>query len=505
MKITLDFSSKQFTSSDLRILSAFNKQTSNEKSEESSLINSHWDKELSTIFDSLPTSKRFKGSVSSSYKFYSTDGTPIYVAGLGSKKNANYETVRKSIANAFKAALAEEVKSISIDVDGFNLKRDVAQTVKIIAETLCLTNFKFDKYKSNKAKSKIEQVYLTSKDGRAKAKSNKMLELASITSSSVNFCRDLIHEVPNVLNSESFAKQIQDDASKNLKGVKIKILKKQELKKEKMNLLLSVNAGSAFEPRLVHLTYTPKKKSKTSKHIAIIGKGITFDTGGYSLKPSASIVTMKGDMGGAATIYGAFRAAVLSKSPHKITCLLPMTDNAINASATMPDSVIKGRSGTTVEILNTDAEGRLILADALDYACDLEPDAIIDAATLTGACLVALGTEVCAIMGNDKKLTKKILDSAKAENEYMWELPIIPEWRDDIKSKTADIKNMGGSRWGGTAKAAAFLERFVKNDISWAHLDIAGVSDDQSHLPYCPSHGGSGVIIRSLVHYLSQA
>ncbi|MCK5073973.1 MAG: leucyl aminopeptidase, partial [Bacteriovoracaceae bacterium] len=235
---------------------------------------------------------------------------------------------------------------------------------------------------------------------------------------SVNFGRDLVNEPPNHLNSETMAKQIEKDASK-LSGVKIKILDKAALKKEKMNLFLSVNAGSHYAPRLVHLTYTPKKATKKTKHLALVGKGLTFDTGGYSIKPSASMVNMKFDMAGAATAYAAFRAAVLCNAGIKISCILGLTDNAIGPEATMPDSIVTGRNGKTVEILNTDAEGRLVLADCLDYTCDQNPDAIIDVATLTGAVLVALGGEICGLMGNDQKLAKKLLDSAGAMDEYM--------------------------------------------------------------------------------------
>jgi len=170
--------------------------------------------------------------------------------------------------------------------------------------------------------------------------------------------------------------------------------------------------------------------------------------------------------------------------------------------ATVPDTIITGRNGKTVEILNTDAEGRLILADVVDYACDLKPDAIIDAATLTGACLVALGKEVCAILGNNQKLIDKIKDSAQKTDEYIWQLPIIPEFREDIKSKVADIKNIGSPMRAGTAIGAAFIENFIKNDIAWAHLDIAGVSEDQSHLGYCPAHGSSGLMVRTLYNFL---
>jgi len=287
--------------------------------------------------------------------------------------------------------------------------------------------------------------------------------------------------------------------------VKIKILNKAQIKKEKMGMFLSVNAGSAFEPRLVHLTYVPAKSTSKTKHVALVGKGITFDTGGYCVKPGTSMAGMKNDMGGSATVYGAFRAAVLEKAPVKITCILAITDNAINEHATFPDAIVTARNGKTVEILNTDAEGRLILGDALDYTCDLKPDYIIDAATLTGACLVALGNQVCAVLGNDQNWINEILQAAKDCDEYMWQLPIIEEWRQDIKSKVADIKNIGTPMRAGTAIGAAFLEEFIKNDVKWAHLDVAGVVDSQSHLPYCSPHGASGLIVRTLTHLILHA
>jgi leucyl aminopeptidase len=168
----------------------------------------------------------------------------------------------------------------------------------------------------------------------------------------------------------------------------------------------------------------------------------------------------------------------------------------------MPDSIVKARNGKTVEILNTDAEGRLVLGDCLDYVCDLKPDSVIDVATLTGAILVALGSEICGLFSNNPKLVKEIETSAKASDEYMWHLPVIPEFRKEMKSNIADLKNIGASRNGGSAKAAAFLEEFIKNDIPWVHLDIAGVGDSQSHLSYCPAKGASGLVVRTLTHYL---
>ena len=328
------------------------------------------------------------------------------------------------------------------------------------------------------------------------------MEKAQYLTDAISFARDLVNEPPNILNSVEYAKRVEKD-SKSLKRVRCKVLGKADLKREKMGLFLSVNAGSAYDPQLVHLTYTPAKATKKTKHIALVGKGLTFDTGGYSLKPAASMVNMKFDMAGSATVYGAFRAAVMMQPNVKISCFLGMTDNAVSSLATMPDSICKGRSGTTVEILNTDAEGRLVLADCLSYACSQNPNVIIDSATLTGAVLIALGSEVCGLMGNNQKLMDDLMKSSKACDEQMWQLPIVDAYRDDMKSNIADLKNIGSNRFAGSAKAAAFLENFIEEGVEWAHLDIAGIGDSQGYLPYCPNKGASGLMIRTLVHYLT--
>ena len=389
-----------------------------------------------------------------------------------------------------------------ICLDSFNVLKGVDKTAAVITEAINLCDYSFDVHKSQKRENLLKKVTFACKDSKAKTKVQKTIDYVTNVTDSINVARDFVNEPPNVLNSEVYSKRVQADVKKNLKGVKVKVLGKAELKKEKMGLFLSVNNASTYAPQLVHLTYTPKKSTKNTKHIALVGKGLTFDTGGLSLKPSTSMVNMKFDMAGSATVYGAFRAAVLNNANCKITCVLGITDNAIASDATQPDAVIVSRKGKTVEILNTDAEGRLVLADCLDYVSDLKPDQIINAATLTGAVLVALGSEVCGLFSNSRKLAKTLLDAADATDEYMWELPLIDEYRQDLKSPIADLKNIGGSRFAGSAKAGCFLEEFVGEGIDWAHLDIAGIGDSQSHLPYCPPKGASGSIVRTLFHHL---
>jgi len=504
MEFKLNFNAKNHSDCEVAVFAGFSKTETKGKKSETKLVNSHWPKEVKEAFSSFKASKNFKGSNGDTLVF-PLDGGHIAVAfGLGEKSKLTLECSRKAIANLFKR-LVDHHEEVAVNLDSFIIKGKLEDSITAMVEAFIMTEYRYDAFKSsaNKNKSKLKTVILDSKLPKSKLKkAQAALDDAVSVSESVNLARDFVNCPPNDLHSINYAKRVVADAKK-LKGVKVKVLGRAELKKEKMGMYLAVNQGSDYEAQLVHLTYTPPKATKKTKHIALVGKGLTFDTGGLSLKPGAAMVNMKFDMAGSSTMYGAFRAAVLTGAKCKITCLLGLTDNAIGPKAIYPDAVVTARNGKTVEILNTDAEGRLVLGDVINYACDLKPDAIIDAATLTGACLVAVGHETCAILGNNQKLIDSVLKSAKNKDEYMWQLPIIPEFHDDLKSVTADLKNIGGSRFGGTAKAAAFLENFVEEGIAWAHLDIAGIGDSQgAHKPYCPAKGGSGLIVRSLCDYL---
>jgi leucyl aminopeptidase len=514
MHIKLDAIGDSFLGADLKILTAFQKGSPSAKetakktqaAEGAHVTFDHWsDKGLKEEFMNLKSAKNFKAAKDETLSFTGATGETVWVIGMGEKTKATAEDVRKSVGKIFKNAKSGKYATVAFDVRGFNVVHNEVETAQLITEALWLSNYSFDKYKSKKTETPEVTVILGHIEKKNLVKMQKVLQTAKHIGESINVTKDLINEAPNVLHSEEYAHRIEADVKKHLKGVKIKILNKAMIHKEKMGMFLSVNAGSAYEPRLVHLTYEPPRSTSKTKHIALVGKGITFDTGGYCVKPGNSMAGMKNDMGGSATVYGAFRAAVLEKAPVKITCILAITDNAINEHATFPDAIVTARNGKTVEILNTDAEGRLILGDALDYACDQGVDYIIDAATLTGACLVALGNQVAAILGNDQKWINEILNAAKEKDEYMWQLPIINEWRQDIKSKIADIKNIGTPMRAGTAIGAAFLEEFIKNDVKWAHLDVAGIVDSQSHLSYCSPHGASGLLVRSLTHLLVNA
>lgn len=505
MNYSLELNAKELDQTQLVVTTAFTKITParGKSKEKKEAVTTHWPKEWKEAFASLKASAEFTGESGSEISLTLPSGATLKIIGLGEKTKASFETLRRRFAEVYQSA-AKRYKDMTIDMDGAILKSKAEESLQAIVEGLEMAAYRFDNHLSQKSTDKLTKIVLASaKTTKAKGKTwQKALDDALAMTQSISLTRDFINEAPNVLHSEHYAKLLEKDA-KTLPRVKTKVLNKVDIKKEKMGLLLSVNSGSAYEPRVTHFTYTPKKVTSKTKHIVLVGKGITFDTGGYSLKPSASMINMKFDMGGSATMYGAFRAAALLGANVKITCILGITDNAVNSKATMPDSVVKGRSGKTVEILNTDAEGRLVLADCLDYACDLKPDAIIDAATLTGACLVAVGHEVCAVMGNQKKLVDGLLKSAESTQERMWQLPIFDEYREDMKSPVADLKNIGNRPYAGSSKAAAFLEAFIKNDTDWAHLDIAGIATGQGHLPYCPSKGASGLIVRSVVDYLT--
>lgn len=501
MKITIVNDTKSYERAHYLLTAAHTTVQSTKKGEQSKTAKLATKlKTVQEAFDQNKAKQHFKGDRGESFSLSLADGTPTLVLGLGEKSKLTLEILRRALADGYKQ-LAQKTQQLTVDLDALASKKP-EEAVRAITEVLGMTAYVFDKHQAVKKTPKLQEILFVTSAGKAEVKKlQQAVEEGTKVYESISVARDFVNEPPNILNSEVYADRLADDAKK-LPNVKVKVLNKAQMKKEKMDLFLSVNNGSAYEARVVHLTYTPKKANSKTKHIAFVGKGLTFDTGGYSLKPSDSMVNMKFDMAGSATVYAAFRAAALLGANIKLTCILGLTDNAVNSIATMPDSIVRARNGKTVEILNTDAEGRLVLADCLDYACDLKPDAIIDAATLTGACLVALGHEVCGLMSNNDKLAHEVLKCADETHERMWRLPIIEEFSQDIKSPNADLKNMGSNRFGGSSKAAAFLQEFIRDDIPWAHLDIAGIGDSQGHLPYCPTKGASGLVIRSLVNYV---
>lgn len=403
----------------------------------------------------------------------------ILVLGLGKQEDLNCNKVREGLAKAVKKAIQMKASSISLDFDGIDFDYTEAAI-----EGILIGEYTFNKYKTDDTSTKIEKLY-TNLDKHKVEKAEKRIEAMS-------FARDLVNEPPELITPSKLA-----EVAKSL-GLDTKIYDKKETEKMGMGAFLGVAKGSEQEPKFIHMKYSIKNPTKK---VALIGKGITFDSGGMDLKPPASMLTMKDDMSGAACIL-----AVMSKlkefAPNiEVHGIIAACENMINGNAYKPGDVLKAKNGKTIEVDNTDAEGRLTLADALCFACELNVDEVIDIATLTGACMVALGTQASGIMGNNQELITSIIETGEKSGERFWQLPMFDGYKDSLKSDMADMKNTG-SRYGGASIAGIFLKNFVY-DRKWVHLDIAGTAYlDSPQNEFIK--GATGVGVRTLLNYLTK-
>jgi leucyl aminopeptidase len=349
-----------------------------------------------------------------------------------------------------------------------------------------------DLYRTEKKRFPIEQLQLLVDTTEKGATLQTAIEQGRITGEAVNLARELVNQPAKVIYPASFAERASELASTC--GVSCQVLEEPALRDEKMGSLLAVAAGSNQPPRVVVLEYNgPAAKGPV---LALVGKGVTFDSGGLSLKPNDSMLTMKCDMAGAATVLATVIAIARLQLPIRVLGLMGLVENMTGGSAMKLGDVLTARSGTTIEVLNTDAEGRLVLADVLDYAVSRGADYIVDLATLTGACVVALGEEVVGAMSNSPEWCNDVLAAARQAGEDVWQLPMFDQFAKLIESDVADIKNVGG-RWGGAITAAKFLERFVQ-DRPWVHLDIAGPAFASSDKPHREA-GGTGCMVPTLL------
>ncbi|WP_369237731.1 leucyl aminopeptidase [Streptomyces sp. R21] len=421
---------------------------------------------------------------------------PVVVAvGLGAapEDDETYgaEELRRA-AGAVARALAGSKKA------AFALPITDAADAGAVAEGALLGAYAFDAYKENgknaKGNGKAPLAEVALLGGKPRDKAYKAaIERAVAVSEELNRARDLINTPPNDLDPEAFAAVAQVAAKEH--GIKVEVLDEKALAKGGFGGILGVGAGSEAPPRLVKLSYS---SSKAKKHLAFVGKGITYDSGGISLKPAGHNETMKCDMSGAAAVFAAVVAAARLGLEVNVTGWLALAENMPSGSATRPGDVLHMYSGKTVEVLNTDAEGRLVLADALWKASEEKPDAIVDVATLTGAMVLALGNRTFGVMANDDAFRAAIVDAAEEVGEESWPMPLPEHLRKGMDSPTADIANMG-ERMGGGLVAGLFLQEFVGEGITWAHLDIAGPAFNESApFGYTPK-GGTGSAVRTLV------
>ena len=401
------------------------------------------------------------------------------------------EDLRRAAARGVRAA--KNVTSIAVALHPTGVDE-----VEAIAEGIALGAYTYDAYKSKKKSkgAKKSRTLTTATILSAFARQSlatKAVERAATVSEAVNIARDWVNTPPGDLRPTAFADAITTHAGTD---VRVSVWDEKRLAKESCGGILGVGQGSQSPPRLVTLTYAP---ANTVAHLALVGKGITFDSGGLSIKSGTGMATMKLDMAGAAAVVAATVAIARLGLPLKVTAFACLAENMPSGSATRPGDVLTMRNGSTVEVLNTDAEGRLVLGDGLALAAEAKPDRIVDVATLTGACVVALGERTSGVLGNDYDFGKRVIANAKDAGESMWPLPIAEEMKALVtSSKIADLRQHNPKPYGGTLFAAAFLREFV-NDIPWAHLDIAGPSfNEGSPYDYTPS-GGTGTGVRTIV------
>ena len=412
----------------------------------------------------------------------------LLLAGAGKREKFGTAELRRLAAAALRHLRARSVKRMAF------LARESdrgAAAAEAVTEGLLLGNFEGDTYKTDKKNGPLEAATLVGFDSAA---AQSGLDRGRIIAEAQNFTRALGNEPSNLLTPRLLAERAEAMAREA--GLAVEILDEKRLAELKMGALLGVASGSVEPPRMIVLTYTPPNPKPGAPVLALVGKAVTFDTGGISIKPSADMEKMKFDMAGGAAILGVMRVLAQLKPAIKVIAIIPSIENMPGGRAQKPGDVQIAMSGKSVEVINTDAEGRLILADALHYAKQLGATHLVDAATLTGAIVVALGGVNTGVFGTDDAFTARVLASAKSAGEKMWHMPLDDEYRELIKSTIADIQNVGG-RWGGAISAAWFLREFT-GDTPWVHLDIAGTAWLDDAKPWM-GKGGTGVAVRTLV------
>lgn len=458
-------------------------------------------RKVSNKIEKITKDGEFKGKINQVSLLHTIGEIPakrILLAGLGKKKDFNIDRVRQAIGRASTYLRRIGIKRITTPLHGDGLSSiSLSDSAQAIVEGSILGLYQFNKYKTENLDEIKEVEELVIVEDHDLAEIKKGAKRGEIIADATNFARDLINHPSNYATPTRMADAARDISKEH--NLKCKVLERPDMERLGMGGLLGVSKGSQEPPKFIIVEYQGAKK-KTNL-IVLVGKTITFDSGGISIKPSEKMEQMKDDMSGGASVLGCLLAASRLKIPLNIVGLLPASENMPSGSAIKPGDILKTMSGKTIEVISTDAEGRMILADALTYATRYKPAAIIDLATLTGACIIALGNFAIGLMGNNNELISKIKRAGDLSGERVWELPLWEEYKEQIRSDIADLKNVGG-RAAGTITAGAFLGKFV-GDYPWAHLDIAGTSWNEQDRPYMPK-GGTGVGVRLLIQFLSE-
>jgi leucyl aminopeptidase len=419
----------------------------------------------------------------------------VLVVGLGKQEEAVLETVRQAGAVTVNVAKEVGAKSIISELHSPG-ECKASECAQAMTEGARLADYAYTKYK--KASHKSPKLFaIAQNDGSILRSMEKGIELGDLMAGGTVFARDLVNTPAHDMHPEILV-EVAKSIAKGTSSIRVRVFDEAALKRMGAGGLIGVSQGSDHPPYLVHLTYKPKKKTK--KSIALVGKAVTFDSGGLSLKPADYMTTMKCDMAGAGAVLGAF--CVIDKlSPDvEVHGIFGAVENMPSGGAIRPGDVLTAMNKKTMEVLNTDAEGRLTLADTLTYATKLKPTCIVDLATLTGACVVALGEEITGLMSNDDKVAARVLEAAQTAGEKMWRLPLEKNYKKVIKSQVADLQNVG-NKWGGALTAGLFLEEFV-DKTPWVHLDIAGPAFAEREIDPYTHKGATGHGVRTLLALL---
>ena len=420
----------------------------------------------------------------------------VILLGLGKNEELDALKVEEAAGKLFAGLGKSVVEDVSFLADR-SKKLKIETLAAHFANGFKLRSYKFDRYKSKK-KDKDETPSLKKLKILAPhpANAKKAFEELEHVATGTFLARDLVNTAPNDLYPESYAKLLRDEL-KPL-GIEVEIFDEKKLEKMGMGGITAVGKGSERKPRMVVMRWNGGSKAKSAKKLGFVGKGVTFDTGGISIKPSAGMDEMKMDMGGSAAVAGLMKSLALRKAKANVIGIVGLAENMPASNAYRPGDVLKSYNGKTIEVLNTDAEGRLVLADCLTYMQqEYKPEFIIDLATLTGAMMVALGHEYCGSFVNDNTLWKQMEKASEISGEKLWRMPLDKAWKKEVESPVADVQNLGKSRYAGACTAAAFLEHFIEEDVKWAHMDIAGTAWRKSDQPTVPKFG-SGFGVRVL-------
>jgi leucyl aminopeptidase len=457
------------------------------------------DKKSDGLISELIENGDFQAKPSQISVIYTRGSLPakrIALVGFGKHSEFNLEKLRAAFAKALQHLRNLNIKEAATSINLNLIPRKKDQVAQAVAEGSLLGLYQYTPFKTvgREDLKDMEQLNIIT-DEKDFSVIESAIKKAQIITQAVYFARDLVSAPSNEMTPSIMAQKAREIARR--KNVSCKVLDKEKMKEMGMNALLAVASGSNEEPKFIILEYSGGKKSAAP--IVLVGKGLTFDSGGISIKPSDKMEEMKSDMSGGAAVMGVIMAAADLHLSLNIIGFIPATENMPGGTAYKPGDILKSYSGKTIEVLNTDAEGRLILADALAYASEFKPEVVIDVATLTGACIVALGDDVIGMLGTDDKLKSEIDRAAQTTGELVWELPLWEGYHELIKSDIADYKNSSG-RSAGTITAAAFLSKFT-GDAPWVHLDIAGPAWTNKEKTYIPK-GASGVAVRLLVEFL---